>query len=145
MEGHASGSGASHRGHAGDCKERPAGQAVQRGLHAEIERGGLPPLRDVRNGKVMDRDDYSVTTGRRELLISMHLNIDYNEGLFEQLDSELGNLVTSLQAVRDFEAGMTDYLEDSALPRSGSMPGSSIRPWGPFRRSVAVLTLFPKF
>ncbi|CAJ1451327.1 unnamed protein product, partial [Effrenium voratum] len=64
----------------------------------------------------MDRDDYSVTTGRRELLISMHLNIDYNEGLFEQLDSELDDLVTSLQAVRDFEAGMTDYLEDSTLP-----------------------------
>ncbi|CAJ1379716.1 unnamed protein product [Effrenium voratum] len=69
-----------------------------------------------RNGKVMDRDDYSVTTGRRELLISMRLNIDYNEGLFEQLDSELDDLVTSLQAVRDFEAGMTDYLEDSTLP-----------------------------
>ena len=64
----------------------------------------------------MDRDDFSVTTGRRELLISMHLNIDYNEGLFEQLDSELDDLVTSLQAVRDFEAGLTDYLEDSTLP-----------------------------
>ncbi|CAJ1392913.1 unnamed protein product, partial [Effrenium voratum] len=49
-----------------------------------------------RNGKVMDRDDYS--------------------GLFEQLDSKLGDLVTSLQAVRDFEAGLTDYLEDSTLP-----------------------------
>ena len=44
-----------------------------------------------RNGTVMDRDDYSVT-GRRELLISMRLNIDYNEGLFAQLDSACDEL-----------------------------------------------------